>query len=81
MPNRKINRDFDLDLVPDPVIARQLGVTLMTIWRWSHDPQMGFPTRVKVGKRNYRGASELMAWRDRLAREGAKAARGGKAAR
>lgn len=65
--------EFDLDLIPDPVIARQLGVTLMTIWRWDQDPKLGFPKRIKIKTRNYRAASELAAWRDKMVRNSARA--------
>lgn len=70
----KIDKRFDLDLVPDPVIAKQLGVTLMTIYRWDHSPNVGFPKAVKINTRNYRVASELTAWRDKLVRASAKKA-------
>lgn len=73
------NDKFDLDLIPDPEIARQLGVTLMTIWRWDHSPEMGFPKRIKINTRNYRSASDLAAWRDKLVRQSVRDAK--KAAR
>ena len=34
------------ELVPDPQVAREFNVTLMTLWRWDHDPQAG---RVGMG--------------------------------
>jgi predicted DNA-binding transcriptional regulator AlpA len=77
--NPKI-KDFDLGLIPDPEVARQLGVTLMTIWRWDHDPSMGFPKPIRLRTRKYRRASDLIAWRDSLVREAAANRKAGKKA-
>jgi hypothetical protein len=30
-------------LVPDPLVWREFGITSMTGWRWSNDPDLGFP--------------------------------------
>jgi hypothetical protein len=27
------------ELVPDPQVAREFSVTLMTLWRWDRDPK------------------------------------------
>lgn len=35
-------------LVPDPQVAKEFNVTLMTLWRWTHDPRLGFPPPVKI---------------------------------
>jgi hypothetical protein len=46
------------ELVPDPQVGKELGVTLMTIWRWDRDPKMvalGWPPPVYIRKRKYRG--------------------------
>lgn len=45
------------DLVPDPVVQREFGVSAMTIWRWDHDPELlalGWPLPVRIRRRNYR---------------------------
>jgi hypothetical protein len=46
------------ELVPDPTVAREFNVSLVTIWRWTHDPALGFPPPIKAtGRptgRNYR---------------------------
>lgn len=57
------------NLIPDPAVARRFGVTLMTLWRWDHDPELGFPKRIKIRTRNYRRESELDAWEVRMARK------------
>ena len=49
-------------LVPDPKVAEEFGVSLMTLWRWDHDPRMaelGWEPPVKIRKRNYRSRSVL----------------------
>jgi hypothetical protein len=49
-------------LVPDPQVAKEFGVTLMSLWRWDHDPRkiaLGWPPKAQVGKRNYRHRSQV----------------------
>jgi hypothetical protein len=56
-------------LVPDPTVAQEFGVTLMTLWRWDHDPakiELGWPPKVKISKFNYRHRSKLEAFKARL---------------
>jgi hypothetical protein len=42
----------DVDtLVPDPKVAEEFHTTLMTLWRWDHDPKkaaLGWPPKVKA---------------------------------
>jgi hypothetical protein len=45
------------ELVPDPQVAREFSVTLMTLWRWDRDPklaELGWEPPVKIRTRNYR---------------------------
>ena len=45
------------ELVPDPQVAREFNVTLMTLWRWDRDPklaELGWEPPVKIRTRNYR---------------------------
>jgi len=49
-------------LVPDPLVAEEFSVTLMTIWRW------GWPPKIKIGTRNYRNRSKLEAFKDNVLR-------------
>jgi hypothetical protein len=45
------------ELVPDPQVAREFNVSLMTLWRWDHDPELaelGWEPPVKIRTRNYR---------------------------
>lgn len=66
-------------LVPDPVVAREFTVTLMTLFRWTHDANLGFPPPIKMRGRNYRSRAALEAFKHRKMRD-AIAGRGGKAA-
>ena len=57
-------------LVADPEVAKELGnVSLMTIWRWSHNPTLGFPVAVKIGRYNYRSRRQLEKFKARLVRD------------
>jgi transposase len=56
-------------LIPDPAVAKEFGVTLMTIWRWDNDPKkiaLGWPPKVQLGKRNYRHRSQLEVFKSNL---------------
>jgi predicted DNA-binding transcriptional regulator AlpA len=39
------------------------GVSLMTIWRWRHDPVMAFPKPVKINGRQYFPRDEIASYR------------------
>jgi hypothetical protein len=56
-------------LVPDPTVAKEFSTTLMTLWRWDHDPAkaaLGWPPKVKIGARNYRHRSQIEAFKATL---------------
>jgi hypothetical protein len=56
------------DLVPDPRVAQEMGgVRLITLWRWTNHPTLGFPPAIKINGRNYRKRSELEAFKQRMA--------------
>lgn len=58
--------DPDDFLVADSAAARALGVSAMTLWRWT---ALGYIPVVKIGQRNFRRAANVRA----LQREGAPA--------
>ena len=61
MPNINTGDQVD-ELVPDPQAAKELNISLMTIWRWDRDPQLaalGWPPPVYIRKRKYRGRKLL----------------------
>jgi hypothetical protein len=50
------------EFVPDPVVAAELGVSLMTVWRYDRDDEMrklGWPAKISMRKRNFRSRREL----------------------
>jgi hypothetical protein len=68
--DRSISVSTDIDsLVPDPTVAKEFHTTLMTLWRWDHDPAkaaLGWPPKVKIGARNYRHRSALESFKANL---------------
>lgn len=56
------------ELVPDPQVWRELGVTSMTGWRYTHDPELGFPPPIKIRTRNFRSRRMLEEFKARLLR-------------
>src|SRR5262249_2389355 len=58
------------ELVPDPVVWREFGVTSMTLWRWTRDLELGFPPAIKIGNRknshNFRSRRALEAFKQRM---------------
>ena len=54
------------EFVADPKVAKEFGVTLMTLWRWDHDPvksALGWPPPVRTGTakntRKFRSRKQL----------------------
>jgi hypothetical protein len=56
------------DLVPDPVIMKEFDLTAMKLWRWDHNPEIGFPPKIKIGARNYRSRRAIEAFKAELLR-------------
>ncbi len=67
MANIPASGDFD-ELVPDPQVWREFGVTPMTGWRWTHDPELNFPPPVKIRNRNHRSRRLLEEFKAKLLR-------------
>ena len=57
------------ELVPDPVVWRELGITAMTGWRYTNDPALGFPPVIKIRTRNFRSRHQLEEFKQRLLRD------------
>jgi hypothetical protein len=67
------------ELVPDPQVAREFNVTLMTLWRWDRDPRLaefGWEPPVKIRRRNYRRRGTLEKFKAALRNFGITALRG-----
>jgi hypothetical protein len=60
----------DIDyLVPDAQVANEFSVTPMSLWRWDHDEAkiaLGWPPKIKNGRRNYRSRNQLEAFKKAL---------------
>jgi hypothetical protein len=56
-------------LVPDPIVAKEFGgVSLMTLYRWTNDPGLGFPPPIKIRTKNFRSRCALEEFKARLMR-------------
>jgi hypothetical protein len=60
--------DVPDELVPDPQVWREFHISSMTGWRWSRDPNLGFPVAVQVNGRNFRSRRALERFKARLLR-------------
>jgi predicted DNA-binding transcriptional regulator AlpA len=57
-------------LVPDPTVAKEFGgVTLMTLYRWTNDPRLGFPPPVKIRNKNFRSRRAIEDFKARVMRK------------
>jgi predicted DNA-binding transcriptional regulator AlpA len=54
--------------VPDPEVWSELGVTAMTGYRYTRDPNLNFPPPIKIRNRNFRSRRLLEAWKERMLR-------------
>jgi hypothetical protein len=52
--------------VPDPQVCREFGITAMTLWRWDHDPDLGFAPRIQIRGKNYRSRKHLEEFKQRM---------------
>jgi hypothetical protein len=57
------------EFVPDVAVCRELGITPMTLYRWDHRPELGFPPKIKIGDRCYRDRAQLSEFKQRMLRE------------
>jgi hypothetical protein len=67
------------ELVPDPQVAREFNVSLMTLWRWDRDAklaELGWEPPVKIRTRNYRRRRSLEKFKVALRNFGITALRG-----
>jgi hypothetical protein len=54
------------EFVPDPIIWKEFGITPMTGWRWTNDPDLGFPRPVKIRNRCFRSRNQIEAFKARM---------------
>ena len=57
------------ELVPDTAVAAEFGnKSLMTIYRWTKDPTLGFPPPIKIRNKNYPSRRALEEFKARIMR-------------
>src|SRR5262245_65347434 len=54
------------NLIPDPVVCAEFGVTAMTLWRWTRDPDLNFPPAIAIRNRNFRSRKQLETFKARM---------------
>lgn len=48
--------------VRNKILAEYLGTTVMTIWRWRHNPTVGFPQATEINGVSYTDLDAVDAW-------------------
>jgi predicted DNA-binding transcriptional regulator AlpA len=43
-------------------LAAYFGISVMTIWNWQRDPNIGFPQPSRVGRRDFTDLDEIDGW-------------------
>jgi predicted DNA-binding transcriptional regulator AlpA len=51
-------------LLPAAKVRQRYDVSDMSIWRWLHNDELGFPKPLRINKRRFWRLSELRAWED-----------------
>ena len=64
------------NLIPDPVVCAEFGVTAMTLWRWTRDSELNFPPAIAIRNRNFRSRRQLEAFKARMLRKAIRQRRG-----
>jgi len=54
------------NLIPDPIVCAEFGVTAMTLWRWTRDTELNFPPAIAIRNRNFRSRRQLEAFKARM---------------
>jgi predicted DNA-binding transcriptional regulator AlpA len=50
------------DYIPGPKLRAKLGISAVTLWRWRHDPDAGFPAPKLIKRRLYFPSNAVAAW-------------------
>ena len=48
--------------LPSSAVRARYGVSDMTIWRWLHKSDLGFPVPIRINTRRFWKLTELEAW-------------------
>ena len=52
----------DVTYLTGPQVQKRYCVTDMTIWRWLHDPELGFPAPLVIKRRRFWKQADLEQW-------------------
>lgn len=52
----------ELELISGPKLRARLGISAVTLWRWRHDPNAGFPVPKVINGRLYFSACLVFDW-------------------
>jgi predicted DNA-binding transcriptional regulator AlpA len=55
------------EFIPGPKLRAKLGISAVTLWRWRHDKEKGFPAPKVINGRLYFPVTAVSAW---IARQG-----------
>jgi hypothetical protein len=50
------------DYIPGPKLRAKLGISAVTLWRWRHDEETGFPPAKVINGRLYFPLGAVSAW-------------------
>jgi hypothetical protein len=50
------------EFIPGPKLRAKLGISAVTLWRWRHDPEKGFPSAKVINGRLYFSLGAVAAW-------------------
>lgn len=63
----KFIQDRD-EFVPDQKVWREFGISSMSGYRWTHDPNLNFPPAIKIRTRCFRSRRALEEFKERMMR-------------
>lgn len=55
-------------LVPDPQVWKEFGISSMTGWRWTNDPDLKFPPPIKIRNRCFRSRRAIEEFKQHVVR-------------
>ena len=57
------------EFLTGPQVAQRYQKSHVTIWRWTRDPDLGFPKPIQINRHNFWRLAELQEWEDAQARK------------
>lgn len=59
------------EFLTGPQVQRRYQRSHVSIWRWRHDPELGFPKPIRINRLLYWRLADLEAWEAAMAMEAA----------